>query len=166
MTQDALDDLAAMRARSRREMVVVWSRDAMPAWRKVTYYQPRMKVLVLEEQGDPAALETRARLWVGAEIRRQYPGPAPIRIDLPAGARIVWLLAGGRENELARVTTIRKAVNVFYTDVPAQGTSFQWGAFQFVAPAAAPGVTLPESESAATQEPSPLAELAPVRGTR
>ena len=138
MTRYALRDIAEMRAKMKaegqRELLVVWSRDGAPEWRKIAFYQPDLKVVVLEESGDPAVLSTRAMLWMGKNIQRQIRGEPPLRIDVPPGSRLVWLLAGGREKELAQVAPIRKATNVYYTDVPERGTSFQWGPFEFVAP--------------------------------
>jgi hypothetical protein len=138
MTEYALSDIRQMRAKlqaeGNREMVVIWSRDGAPEWRKIAFYYPDLKVVVLEETGDPAASRTRALLWKGKDMQKQLLGDAPIRIDVPAGGRVVWVLAGGRERELSQVAPIRKGINVFYTDVPASGTAFQWGSFEFVAP--------------------------------
>jgi hypothetical protein len=134
MTDYALRDIEKMRAEQRRDMVVVWMRDGAPDWRKITFYHPNLNVVVLEESGDPAAPATRAVFWRGKDIQRQVRGAAPIRIDVPAGGRLVWLLAGGREKELGQVVQVRKATAVFYTDMPAQGAQFQWGSFEFVAP--------------------------------
>jgi hypothetical protein len=149
MTEVALRDIEKMKVEERRDMVVVWTRDGAPEWRKIAFYHPDLKVVVLEEGGDPAAPATRAVLWKGRDIQRQLRGEAPIRIEVPAGGRVVWLLAGGRERELQQVTQVRKATSVFYTDVPANGTSFQWGSFEFVAvPAQAQsGVASPEQHA-------------------
>ena len=143
MTESALRDIRQMRANlqaeGNREMVVVWTRDGAPEWRKLAFYQPDLKIVVLEENGDPSISTTRARLWMGRDIKRQMLGSDPIRIDVPARGRLVWLLAGGRERELGQVTPIRKATNVFYTDIPSTGSAFKWGSFEFVAPPAGSG---------------------------
>jgi hypothetical protein len=157
MTAYALRDIQQMRAtlqaEGNREMVVVWTRDGAPEWRKLAFYEPDLKIVVLEENGDPSALTTRARVWMGRDIKKQMQGANPIRIDVPARGRLVWLLAGGRERELAQVTPIRKATNVFYTDMPSTGSAFQWGSFQFVAPPAeASGNAAPV---ASQNEPAP-----------
>ena len=161
MTEYALRDIEKMRVEERRNLMVVWTRDGAPEWRKITYYYPDLKVAVLEESGDPAASSTRAVMWKGRDIVQQLKGAAPIRIEVPSGGRIVWLLAGGRESELRKAIQVRKATNVFYTDIPAGGTAFQWGSFEFVAsPAeAAGGAHHPASTQAATT-PLPSVQLA------
>jgi len=55
----------------------------------------------------------------------------PIRLPLPKGARIIWLLSGDRVQDFGQVIPLRKAQPLYYTDLPPDFTGFRWGSFQF-----------------------------------
>ena len=132
MTDLALLDIAAMKANKDRPLIVVWSRNGTPVWRKVCFYHPSEKVYALDEEGDPGVPATLARLWMGAKRLARYSGEAPIRLPLPKGARIIWLLGGERVQDLARVVPLRKAQALYYTDLAPDASGFRWGSFEFV----------------------------------
>ncbi|MSO21223.1 MAG: hypothetical protein EXQ56_12360 [Acidobacteria bacterium] len=137
ITSTALREIAQLKLRDQRELgrplLIVWTRDATPAWRKVAYYYPQDRVMVLEERGDPTAITTKARLWEGSNIVRQYTGGETVRIPLPRGTRIVWLVAGGNEAKLVQTVPVRKSKSIYYTDLPETPQSLRWGSFEFVA---------------------------------
>ena len=128
----SFEDISYLKARTDRPVVLVWTRDAEPVWRKVCFYFPQEKVYVLEESGDPAVLASQARLWVSNKILASDSGPAPISIGLPKRARLIWLISGGVEQELAHVVTLKKSRVHFYTDLPPEAVPFRWGSFEFV----------------------------------
>ena len=119
--------------RSGRDVAIVWTRDATPEWRKLAWYFPQDYLYVLEERGDPTVESTKARLWRGPAIQSQFTGVAPVRIPLEAGTRIIWVLAGGKEAELAQAVPLKHLKSIFYTDLPESGESLHWGSFEFVA---------------------------------
>ncbi len=132
MTSFSISDIAALRANAKGPFLVIWSRDGTPAWRIASYYFPQDRVYALDEEGDPGVGITRARLWTGSTVLSRFTGKPPIRIPVPQGARIVWLMGGGREQELSRIVPLRKSQALYYTDLPSNASSFRWGSFEFV----------------------------------
>ncbi len=136
ITSAALLELGRLESRDNhelgRQLLIVWTRDATPEWRKVAYYYPHDRVMVLEERGDPTAMITKARLWQGPNILQEYAGGDPVRIPVPRGTRIIWLVAGGNEAELVRSVPVKKSKSVYYTDLPEAPQRIRWGSFEFV----------------------------------
>ena len=132
MTDLSMADLAALKKDSDRPFVVIWSRDGEPVWRKVCFYYPSEKVYVLDEKGDPGVAVSLARVLTDMTIRSRYSGDPPIRVPLPKGARLVWLVGGGRVEALTRIVPLRKTRVLYYTDLSPETTSFRWGSFEFV----------------------------------
>jgi hypothetical protein len=131
MTDLAIADIAAMKRSGVRPLMVVCSGDGVPAWRKITFYYPSESVYALEERGQPATPASVASLWVGTTMRAQYSGGTPIRLPLPKGTRIVWVVGGGQVEDLARLVPLQKASALYYTDLPYNASSFRWGSFEF-----------------------------------
>ena len=128
----SFENISWLKAGADRPLLIIWSRDAAPVWRKISYYFPSEKVLALDERGDPGVTTTLARLWSGKRVLAAYSGDPPIRIPVPRGARIIWLLAGGVQDELGQVVTLRKSPVQFYTDLEPDAPSFRFGSFEFV----------------------------------
>jgi 4-amino-4-deoxy-L-arabinose transferase-like glycosyltransferase len=98
---------------------VVWEHGAT-AWRKLAYYAETIPIAVLEHRylrtGSPPAIA----LWKGPRRVSTLRGATPLRLDLPAGARIVWLV-NPRTDFYAiaqRNFPLTSAGSVFYTDLP------------------------------------------------
>ncbi|MBI2815481.1 MAG: glycosyltransferase family 39 protein [Acidobacteria bacterium] len=126
-----MEDLAKMEVETKRPLVVIWSRDGVPGWRRLAYYHPMKPIYELEEKGYPGYTETMARLWRGNSLESKYTGQ-PISIPVPERARLIWIMAGGREKELERLVPIRKARAFYYTDLAPHARRFRWGDFEFV----------------------------------
>ena len=127
-----LRQVPSLKESGNRPVVFIWTRDASPSWRKVCYYFPSDKVYVLEEAKDPAVADTRARLWRRNRRLVRYSGSTPVRLPIPQGARLIWILAGGTEKELGQVVPLQHAPPVFYTDLPENFGPFRWRSFEFV----------------------------------
>jgi hypothetical protein len=75
-------------AGGRPEVVVVW-KEGTTTWRKVAYYLNPLTVVALERKPDGSAL---ARYIQGGHVLRRLESPSPVTVQLPAGARVVWLV--------------------------------------------------------------------------
>ncbi|MBS1856200.1 MAG: hypothetical protein JST11_12605 [Acidobacteria bacterium] len=110
-------------AAERPGSIVVWEH-GLVAWRKVGYYLPGVKVFVLDHKmirgGNPVA-----DLWQGAGLLARQQGPAPLRVTLPAGARVIWLLNPRTEfYELVRQSfPLTASGPVYYSELPAAAGS-------------------------------------------
>ena len=70
-------------------VVVMWNRDAVPVWRKVSYYYSTERVyeLVGRRTDHP-----RARLWQGNRMLSDASLSPQAKISVPKGARLIWLV--------------------------------------------------------------------------
>lgn len=132
MTDVFLLQASRLTANTNRPVLFIATSDGTPSWRKITYYLPTDRVYVLEEAGDPGVATTRARLWRRNRRLVRYSGSPPIRVPIPQGVRLIWILAGGVERELAQVVPLQHAPPVFYTDLPENFGPFRWRSFEFV----------------------------------
>ena len=106
------------------QTVVVWE-EGLTAWRKAGYYLPELPIVVLDRKrlrsGSPAVID----LWRGARLESHMQGAAPLRVALPAGGRIVWML--NPASEFCRLVQGGFAAvasgPVWYTDLPAGAES-------------------------------------------
>lgn len=131
-TASAITDIAEMDAQSDRPLIVVWSKDGHPVWRKVAYYYPTTPVYEVGEKGYPGYRENIVRVWKGKSLQSQFKGNYPIVVPIPKESRVVWVVEEGREKELQAIVTLRKARSLYYTDLEPQAGSFRWGNFEFV----------------------------------
>jgi hypothetical protein len=132
MSDLAFRRIQELRSSTQAPVVAVWSRDAVPAWRKVAYYFPDLPVYTLEEAGDPAVVHNLVRVWRGSSVAAAYSQGSPVKVPLPNGARIIWLLSGSAETRLKRAVPLKDAAPLYYTDLPPEAHAFQWGSFSFV----------------------------------
>src|SRR5207253_1831200 len=111
--------------------VVVWER-GLTSWRKAAYYAPDVRIVVLEHRKLRSGSAPVIAAWRGAKLESRIEGPAPLRIVLPAGARIVWLLQPRTDfYELVRQSLPLTPVDpVYYTDLPAESGSRTLGEYQ------------------------------------
>ena len=129
----AAEQIPRLRSGAPGSLVLIWSRDGEPAWRKLAYYFPSDQLYVLDEAGDPGVPSSQARLWSGNSILRTFSGDAPIRLPVPGGSRLVWFVAGGQLEPLAQTVRARKRSALAYSDLPPDAPAFRWGSFEFAA---------------------------------
>jgi len=131
MAANGFRQLEALQSGTERPVLAVWLRDGEPSWRKVCYYFPSIGVYVLEEGGDRAVLASKGRLSVNNTAVDSYLGPPPIRVPVPRGARLVWLLGAAEVDKLAAVVPLQPASPLYYTDLPPDAAEFRYGSFVF-----------------------------------
>ncbi len=127
----AAEQIPRLRSGARGPLVLIWSRDGEPVWRKLSYYFPSDKLYVLDEAGDPGVPSSQARLWSGNSVLRTFSGDAPIRLPVPRDSRLVWFVAGGQLEPLAQTVRARKISALAYSDLPPDTPAFRWGSFEF-----------------------------------
>jgi hypothetical protein len=104
--------------------LVIWER-GLTAWRKIAYYAPDLAIDVLEHKliraGSPAVV-TR---WRGALRETRTQGAAPLRIEVPAGMRVIWVLNPASEfyRAISHAFPLTPAGPVWHTDLPLGGGS-------------------------------------------
>jgi hypothetical protein len=132
MSELSFAQIKALRSSTQAPVIAVWSRDAVPAWRKVAYYFPDLLVYTLEEAGDPASPQSLVRVWRGSSVTATYSQGTPIEVPVPSGARIIWLLSGSAGGRLRQAVTLKEAGPVYYTDLSSEAEAFSWLSFAFV----------------------------------
>lgn len=102
--------------------LVVWEQ-GLTAWRKIAYYAPDLPVEVLEHKKIRAGTPPVVALWRGARLEKQTQGPAPQRLTVPAGARVIWVLnpATAFYEQTRQSFPLTPAGPVWYTDLPSGG---------------------------------------------
>jgi hypothetical protein len=71
--------------------LVIWEH-GLTAWRKIAYYSPNVPIEVLEHKKIRAGSPAVVNRWRGARLETRTQGAAPLRIDVPAGTRLIWVL--------------------------------------------------------------------------
>ena len=110
--------------------IVIWER-GLTAWRKAAYYAPDAQIAVLEHKKIRSSAPVIA-IWKGARLERRLEGGAPLRLPLPAGARVVWLLNAGTDFfRLAQQSfALTAAGPVWFTDLPREPGTRQLGEYE------------------------------------
>lgn len=112
------------------QTVIVWER-GLTAWRKVAYYAPSAKIFVLEHKeirgGAPVIAE-----WRGSKLVGRQQGVAPMRLTLPAGARVIWLLNPRTEfhDRVKENFALTAAGPVYSSELPAEPGSRNLGEYE------------------------------------
>jgi len=127
-TRLALRQIDALKAGS-QNVVVMWNRDAVPVWRKVSYYYPSERVYELVGR---RTSRPRARLWRGNRILSDASFSPEAKVSVPVGGRLIWLVHPDVVPELARSVSLRGVFPAYYTDLPKDSPPFRWGSFEFV----------------------------------
>ena len=86
----ALRQVRRLAAERPGNTVIVFAQ-GITTWRKAAYYAPNVPVIVLAHRGIRSSPPSVA-VWKGNREEAFTHGPAPLRVPLPAGSRIVWLL--------------------------------------------------------------------------
>ena len=128
-TRQALRRIAALKSGTRRPVVLLWNRDAVPVWRKVAYYRPSERVYELTGR---RTARPRARLWRGKRMLSDVSGPPSVKLTVPKQGRLIWLVHPDVVTDLSRAVRLRGAFPAYYTDLEADTPEFQWGSFEFV----------------------------------
>ncbi len=99
--------------------LVVWEH-GLVAWRKVGYYVPQVRMLVLDHKTIRGGVPV-AEVRQGAGLLARQEGAAPLGVTLPAGARVIWLLNPRTEfyEQVRQSFPLTASGPVFYTDLPA-----------------------------------------------
>jgi hypothetical protein len=100
--------------------VILWEQ-GLTSWRKAAYYAPDTPIAVLEHKkirSSPPVVVW----WRGSRLEQQLQGGAPLRVTLPAGARLVWLLNPNSSfyQEAQRYFPLAPAGPVWYTNLPGE----------------------------------------------
>jgi hypothetical protein len=132
MAQLGLEQIESLASGTDRPVLLIWARDGEPVWRKVNFYIPSAKLYVLDEKGDPGVPTSMARVWSGNRVVATYTGTSPIRISVPKGSRLIWLIGAASVPALARTVPLQQAAPLQYTDLPPNASAFRWGSFEFV----------------------------------
>jgi len=132
MMDVAVEHLPLLKLSAHQPVLLIWSRDGEPVWRKLAYYFPTDRLYVLDEAGDPGVPSSQARLWSGNNILRTFSGVAPVPLPVPRGSRLVWFVGGGSIRDLAEKVPLQRSPVLLYSDLPADSPSFRWGSFEFV----------------------------------
>ncbi|OFW36457.1 MAG: hypothetical protein A3J28_11935 [Acidobacteria bacterium RIFCSPLOWO2_12_FULL_60_22] len=132
MADLALKQVGKLHSDTERPILILWARDGEPVWRKVSHYLPAEKVYALDEKGDPGAPFSLARLWSGNQILGSYSGTPPIRVPVPKGGRLIWVIAPASVKRLEGVVSLTPADPLYYTDLPMEASPFRYGSFEFV----------------------------------
>jgi hypothetical protein len=112
-----------------RPVVLVWNRDAVPAWRIVAYYRPSDP---LYETVGRRTQHPQARLWVGKKMIQSMSGSPSINLPVPRNSRIIWLVHPDTVDDLARAVPLQGDFPVYYTDLQEDSASLHWGSLKFV----------------------------------
>jgi hypothetical protein len=111
--------------------LVIWEH-GLTAWRKIAYYSRDVPIEVLEHKmiraGSPAVVSR----WRGARLETRTQGAAPLRIDVPAGTRVIWVLNPSTEfySAIRQALPLTPSGPVWYTDLPAAGGSRAVGDYE------------------------------------
>jgi hypothetical protein len=131
-TELGLDQIQRLQSETDRPVLVLWTRNGQPVWRKVSFYFPEQKVYELDEEGDPAVPASLGRLWSGNKVLAEYSGEPPFRVVIPKQARLIWLVGPNSIERLKKILPVKNAPPLSYVDMPADAPSFRWGSFEFV----------------------------------
>ena len=131
MMELAMQRIRDLEAGNNRPVLLLWARDGEPVWRKVCFYRPDEKVYSLDEAGDPAVPVGKAQYLTGSARLATYMGAPPIRIPIPKGGRLIWIIAPAAVDSLRQVIPVETAPPLYYTDLPPDAPPFRWGSFEF-----------------------------------
>jgi len=116
-----LGDVRRLAAGRPGRTVIVWER-GITAARKAAYYFPHLPVIVLTPKSIAGDQTPVVRIVRGPETRL-LEGPAPLRVDLPAGGRVVWLVLPGTDffRALQKIFPLQTTGQVWYHELAAEG---------------------------------------------
>lgn len=112
---------------------VILSERSVTSWRKVSYYLPRVRLVALETL-PVAPVQFVATEWLRSVETRRQQGAAPVKVVVPAGARLVWMIKPKSEYEalVRRNFPVTDTAPLFYTDLPQDAGSRELGGFTLI----------------------------------
>jgi len=127
----AIREVQRLAAERPGQVFVVWEHGAA-AWRKLAYYADGVPIAVLEHRYIRAGSPPVIALWKGKRLMRALRGAGPLRLDLPAGARIVWMLNPRTDFYRLVEQTFAPTPSgpLAYTDLPQAGGSQILGEYE------------------------------------
>lgn len=131
MDDHAIRQLMRLSAERPGNTVVIFE-EGMTTWRKAAYYVPGVPVIVLEHKLGHPGSPPLVSIWRGNHHDMYTEGRAPLRVSIPAGARIVWLLNPNTEFYalVTRAFTLAPADPVYYSDLPRESGSRLVGEYE------------------------------------
>ena len=114
------------------QTVVLWERGRTSS-RKAAYYFQSLPVVVLSPKTIRETGTLTARFMRGPRTERMVEGPAPLRVPLPAGTRLVWLVDPKTDffAELKQGFALREADPLYYNDLPPESGEQRAGKYVF-----------------------------------
>jgi hypothetical protein len=128
----ALGELRRLKQEARGPVVVVWERGRTSS-RKAGYYFQDLPVVVLSPKTIQQTPVLAARTMRGPKTERLVQGPAPLRVEAPRGARLVWLVDPKTDffHDLKRNLPLGDADPLYYTDLPEEAGERRVGRYVF-----------------------------------
>jgi hypothetical protein len=117
-------------AERRGRAVILWE-EGPTSWRKAAYDVPDTRIAVLEHQ----KMRSRPRVvawWRGPKLEQRLQGGAPLRLTVPAGVRLVWLLNTNSAfyQEAQRSFPLSSAGPMWFTDLPSESGARVLGEYE------------------------------------
>ncbi len=111
---------------------VVIFEEGVTTWRKAAYYAPSLPVIVLENRSLRAGSPPVMSVFQGARHEDYTEGRTPLRVPVPAGARIIWLLNPRTKfyADVSRSFPLTPAGPVYFTDLPGESGSRVVGEYE------------------------------------
>jgi len=102
-------------------------------WRIASYYLPAREIWVLIDHPEPMSQERWTRVVRGPRVVEKH-GNDGLRIPVPAGGRIIWLMERDTPfmRQLSKVLPLKQGRYVSYTDVRSDMQHFNFRNFEFV----------------------------------
>jgi hypothetical protein len=128
----ALGELRRLKQGARGPVVVVWERGRTSS-RKTGYYFQDVPVVVLSPKTIQQTSVLAARTMRGPRTERLVQGPAPLRVEAPRGARLVWLVDPKTDffHDLKKNLPLGDADPLYYTDLPEEPGERRVGRYIF-----------------------------------
>ncbi len=128
----ALEDLGRLASERPGRTVVVWERGRTSS-RKAAYYFQNLPVVVLSPKTIRGTGLRVARYMKGPEVQKMLEGPPPLRVPLPAGARLLWLVDPKTDffAALREAFPLRQSDALYYNDLPAESGERAVGDYLF-----------------------------------
>jgi len=129
----AVDQVGRLAAERPSNVVLIWE-GAQESWRKAAYYFPHLQVIAFAPKTLHNGSALVATKFVGPRPAELIEGASPLRIPLPAGARVLWMIdsRGPALSRLQRRFPLRRAGPVFYHDLPEEDGEADLGAYVLV----------------------------------
>jgi hypothetical protein len=130
-TAETISQIEHLQSVPDRPVVLIWTKDTSPVWRKLCFYFPSTAIYELIEEDVPGSSRSSARLWRGNRMQTSYAGDPAVRLPVPKGARIIWVALPMTAADLGGMISLHAALPVYYSDLPADWPGVRWRSFEF-----------------------------------